>query len=79
VLPAPHAVAIRLRDGGLSDHVIAVALEIDEDQVPTLLQIAESKLSNAMALDLTATPRTDCADRPRATPASRSRDKGVST
>jgi hypothetical protein len=46
-----HGVAIRLRDEGLDDHVIAVALEIDDDQVPNLLGIADAKLSNLMAVD----------------------------
>ena len=50
-LPVPHAVAIRLRDDGLDTHVIAVALAVDDDQVPTLLEIAERKLINLMALD----------------------------
>jgi hypothetical protein len=45
-LPAMHAVAIRLRDEGADDHVIAVALAIDDDQVATLLEIAEAKLAN---------------------------------
>jgi hypothetical protein len=50
-LPDLHAVAIRLRDEGLSDHVIAVALEIEEAEVPILLHIADSKLTNLMAVD----------------------------
>jgi hypothetical protein len=57
-LPALHAVAIRLRDDGRSDHIIAVALEIDDDQVPTLLDIAERKLEHLMAPDLDSSPRT---------------------
>jgi|HubBroStandDraft_1064217.scaffolds.fasta_scaffold176686_3 hypothetical protein len=50
-LPALHAVAIRLRDDGFDDHVIAVALQVDDVQVPTLLQIANRKLENLIALD----------------------------
>jgi hypothetical protein len=46
-----HAVAIRLRDNGLDDHVIAVAVGVDDQEVPVLLEIAESKLTNLMALD----------------------------
>jgi hypothetical protein len=42
-------VAIRLRDEGLGDHVIALALEIDDDEVPMVLRIAYSKLKNLMA------------------------------
>jgi len=51
-LPALHAVAIRLRDEGLDDHVIAVALELDDDQVPMLMQIAHCKLSSLMSADI---------------------------
>ena len=40
-----HAVAVRLRDEGEDVHVIAVALAIDDDQVPTLLEIADAKLT----------------------------------
>ena len=50
-LPTMHGVAIRLRDEGLHDHVIAVALEIEDDQVPTLLGIADAKLGNLMAAE----------------------------
>lgn len=50
-LPDLHAVAIRLRDDGFDDHVIAIALGIDDHQVDTLLHIANSKLTNLMALD----------------------------
>ena len=50
-LPVLHAVAVRLRDDGLQDHVIAVALDMDDDQVPTLLQVADRKLSRLMGPD----------------------------
>jgi hypothetical protein len=56
-LPPLHAVAIRLRDDGFDDHVIAVALQIDDRQVPTLLQIANRKLENLIALDLAESHR----------------------
>jgi hypothetical protein len=46
LLPAMHAVAVRLRDGGADDHLIAVALAIDDDQVPSLLEIADAKVSH---------------------------------
>jgi hypothetical protein len=55
LLPTLHAVAIRLRDDGQSDHVIAVALEIEDDQVPVLLRIANRKLNNLMAMEDTGT------------------------
>jgi hypothetical protein len=60
-------VAIRLRDDGNSDHVIAVALEIGDEQVPTVLHIADSKLTNLLALDLAHSLRTDRNGRPHAT------------
>ena len=72
-----HAVAIRLRDERLGDHVIAVALEIDVDQVPTLLQIADSKLANLMALDVPSS-RIGRTDRPHATQPSRCLQPGKS-
>jgi hypothetical protein len=57
-LPALHAVAIRLRDDGFDDHVIAVALQIDDVQVPTLLQIANRKLENLIARDVAGSRRS---------------------
>ena len=48
-LPPLHDVAVRLRDEGADNHVIAVALAIDDDQVPTLLEIADAKLTNLIA------------------------------
>jgi hypothetical protein len=47
-LPALHAVAIRLRDDGRDDHVIAVALELEDDEVPLIVRMAQSKLSALM-------------------------------
>ena len=44
-LPTVHAVALRLRDNGFDDHVIAAVLDIESVQVPTLLRIAEAKLA----------------------------------
>jgi len=71
-------VAIRLRDEGQRDHLIALALEIDEDQVPTLLRLADSKLSNVMSRDPAAPPRADDIGRPRATPADTRNEGGTS-
>jgi hypothetical protein len=45
-----HAVALRLRDNGFDDHVIAVVLGIEDVRVPSLLRIAEAKLRRLMAL-----------------------------
>jgi hypothetical protein len=47
-LPTVHAVAIRLRDVGADDCLIATALAIDDDQVPVLLSIAEAKLASLL-------------------------------
>jgi hypothetical protein len=47
-LPALHAVAIRLKDQGFDDHVIAVAIGVDDHDVPMLLRIADLKLTNLM-------------------------------
>jgi hypothetical protein len=71
-------VAIRLRDEGQGNHMIAVALEMDDDQVPTLLWIADSKLANLMALDAVASPRIDRFGGPHAIPALPQRDEGAS-
>ena len=71
-----HAVAIRLRDEGFDDHVVAVALEIEDVEVPVLLQIADRKLDNVMALGGSEISRTDGSDRPLAQPSRHSRDQG---
>jgi hypothetical protein len=63
-LPDLHAVAIRLRDEGIGDHAIAVALEIEDAEVTMLLHIADSKLTNLMALDSIS----DTSDGPRGLP-----------
>jgi len=44
-LPAPYAVALRLRDAGATDDVIAEALGIDLLSLPSLLDLAEAKLA----------------------------------
>ena len=46
-----HAVAIRLDDEGFGDDVIALALGIEESEVPVLLEIATLKLTNLMTID----------------------------
>jgi hypothetical protein len=45
----------------MGDHVIALALGIEEAEVPMLLHIADSKLTNLMALD----PISSLSDGPR--------------
>jgi hypothetical protein len=44
-LPTPYAVALRLRDAGTADDVIAAALGIDAVSLPALLDLAEAKLA----------------------------------
>ena len=61
-LPGPHAVAVRLRDVGFEDQVIAVALGIDEQLVPMLLRIADGKLARLISgepADLRVGPVTE--------------------
>jgi hypothetical protein len=47
-LPIVHAVAVRLRDDGADTHTIAVAVGVDDDQVPALLAIADAKLARLL-------------------------------
>ena len=55
-LPVLHAVAIRLRDEGVDRRVIAAALAVSQEDVPTLLEIAEAKLSRLEATEVTPWP-----------------------
>jgi hypothetical protein len=43
-LPLAHAVAVRLREQGADDELIAVALDIEVEGVDPLLAIADAKL-----------------------------------
>lgn len=45
LLPLAHATALRLRDAGATDAVIATALGIEPEAVAPLLQVAETKLA----------------------------------
>lgn len=47
-LPTMHAVALRLRDNGFDDQVIAAVLDVEHVQVPALLRIAQAKLAKLM-------------------------------
>lgn len=47
-LPAPYALALRLRDGGASERELSLALGVDVSAVRSLLRIAESKLQAAL-------------------------------
>jgi hypothetical protein len=46
-LPLPHATALRLRDAGIADEVIAECIGIDPDALPTFMRVAEAKLAAA--------------------------------
>jgi hypothetical protein len=50
-LPLPYAVALRLRDAGIDDAVIAECVGVDLDALPTLMLIAEAKLAAAQGDD----------------------------
>lgn len=43
-IPAPHSLALRLRDAGLPDGLIAECLGIDDVAVGPLLAVADAKL-----------------------------------
>ena len=61
-LPTIYAVAIRLRDDGAGNRTIAVALAIEDDEVPALLGIAEAKLSALISESRAAHVTSDLAD-----------------
>lgn len=46
-LPLPYATALRLRDEGLSDELIAKCVGIEPEAVATMLGLAEAKLAAA--------------------------------
>lgn len=48
-LPLPYSTALRLRDAGIEDTVIAECVGIDVDALPTLMRMAEAKLAAAEA------------------------------
>jgi hypothetical protein len=43
-LPLPYATAIRLRDAGIDDELIAECVGVDPDVLQTFMQVAEAKL-----------------------------------
>ncbi len=47
-LPLPYAVALRLRDAGVGDAELAAGLAIEPEAVPTLLKVAEAKVSELL-------------------------------
>ena len=46
-LPLPYSEALRLRDAGVADDVIAEILAIEPEALDTLIRIAEAKLAAA--------------------------------
>jgi hypothetical protein len=46
-LPLPYAIALRLRDTGIADEVIADRVGVDLDALATFMRVAEAKLAAA--------------------------------
>lgn len=47
-LPLPYATALRLRDDGVADQVIAERVGVDADLLPMFMRVAEAKLAAAV-------------------------------
>ncbi|BDX34461.1 hypothetical protein TUM20985_50080 [Mycobacterium antarcticum] len=46
-LPLPYATALRMRDAGIADDVIAECVGLDPDALPTFMRVADAKLAAA--------------------------------
>lgn len=46
-LPLPYATALRMRDAGIADDVIAECIGVEADTLPTFMRVAEAKLAAA--------------------------------
>ena len=46
-LPLPYATALRLRDAGIADELIAERVGLDQAALPTFMRVAEAKLAAA--------------------------------
>jgi hypothetical protein len=46
-LSLPYATALRMRDAGITDEVIAELVGVDLDALPTFMRVAEAKLAAA--------------------------------
>jgi len=46
-LPLPYATALRLRDAGIADDVIAECVGVELDTLSTFMRVAEAKLAAA--------------------------------
>lgn len=64
-LPETHAAAIRLRARGFDDNAIALALHVETEAVPTLLEIADQKLAALIAGESAPQARGDVGQRSR--------------
>jgi hypothetical protein len=49
LLPSAHATALRLKEAGAADRLIASALAVELEAVAPLLQVAEAKLAELVA------------------------------
>lgn len=47
-LPLPYATALRLREAGIADEVIAERVGVDLESLPTFMRVAAAKLAAAM-------------------------------
>lgn len=55
-LPLPYATALRLRDAGIADEVIAECVGVDLDAIPTFMRVAAAKLAAASGEPPTSAP-----------------------
>ncbi len=46
-LPLPYATALRMRDAGIAEEVIAERVGVDLDALPTFMRVADAKLAAA--------------------------------
>ncbi|HYO03308.1 MAG TPA: hypothetical protein VET27_16125 [Mycobacterium sp.] len=46
-LPLPYATALRMRDAGIAEEVIAECVGVDLDALPTFMRVADAKLAAA--------------------------------
>jgi hypothetical protein len=44
-LPLPYATALRMRDAGVADDVIAECVGVELDALPTFMRVADAKLA----------------------------------
>ena len=58
-LPVAYAVALALRDAGLPTDEIAARLGLPEESMPTLLAIADAKLSSLRPTEQTERPTSE--------------------